>query len=271
MDDPISALGEIAQQVELATREVDHFVAPRRPLLFEVDDDVPERKARDRRMGPAQYRVHPGEQFLDIKGLCNVVVGAKVQTAQFVASLLAACGKEDDRRSKTAAKRAKELETTDIWQRDIQKYQVRQQVGRELQGCSAILRIGDLETLELEVIAHHAREGRVVLDEQDSRLDLFRHRWSHFERNGLTRERSNGLGSRHPSVQRQDIVDSVHRSSTRGESGRGEAKYRDGRCLRCRKVSRQASRRARSRAGVMTPDEARPTLVAESWSWAVRR
>ena len=85
---------------------------------------LPDQQALERRMRAAQHGADAREQFLQIEGLGDVVVGAKLQPLQLV-GLLAASGQNDDRHLARLPQHRTQIEAVEIGKRQVQHHRDR--------------------------------------------------------------------------------------------------------------------------------------------------
>src|SRR5690606_34101156 len=117
-------LGEIAQDLELAMREVE--LAPGAPRLqpSQVDKELAEPDLLDGRAYPAQHGIDPRHELVDVKRLRHVVVRAKLESADLV-GLLAPRRQHDQRSPSPLSQHATQRESVASRQHEIEQYQVR--------------------------------------------------------------------------------------------------------------------------------------------------
>ena len=100
-------------------------------------------------------------------GLVEVVVGPQLE-ADHLVDLVVAGGQDQDRRLRSCrAQPAEHLEPVHAGQADVEHDEVRCLVRREVQALLAGPRDGDLVALLLEGVLDSARDGELVLDDQD--------------------------------------------------------------------------------------------------------
>ena len=127
------------QQTELACRQLDfrcpleHLVAQEIHLQL-ADHQV----ARERILAAARNRMEPGNQLLDIKGFCQIIIRADIQTVNALIQPRTGCHKNHRRRIALLAHPAQNTESITARQHDVQDNGI---VGARL---NKVLRIGSI-------------------------------------------------------------------------------------------------------------------------------
>src|SRR5687768_11275623 len=84
MNNLLSPFSEIAQQLELAVRQVYRRIVGARAQRPEVDDQLPDQEALQRGMRAAQHRADARQQLLEVERLRDVIVCAELQPFHLV-------------------------------------------------------------------------------------------------------------------------------------------------------------------------------------------
>src|SRR4051812_4063214 len=117
--------------------------------------------------GAAQDRADAGEELFYAKRLREVVVGAKVQSIDFV-TLSAPGGKDDHGQFRPAAELAKHLEAVDLRHHQVQNNPVRRARRERREGLFAARGELDLVAVRRESGAQRAANLGLVVDHQDA-------------------------------------------------------------------------------------------------------
>jgi len=159
---------EVAQQPELGRRQLDEAPAAADLVAVLVQREVGERQDRlgDRRTAPAQHGADPGDQFLQVERLGQVVVAADGEPGDLVV-LGVLRGKEDHRNLvSVAAQPADNLEAVDAGQHHVEDKQVKGTAAGQPERVRPILRGGYTEAQEAQRRDDGLPQERLVLDHE---------------------------------------------------------------------------------------------------------
>ena len=152
----------------------DAPVAPLDAAALEVDDEVvvadlaAARGVREVPVGAPQQRLDAAHQLAQPERLGQVVVGAQLEADDLVHLLVARGEHEHGRLGAGGAQPAEGLEAVDAGQPDVEHDEVRGELAGDGRAPSSPLRReGHLVALLLEGVLDAARDGVLVLDDQD--------------------------------------------------------------------------------------------------------
>ena len=166
MHDLLPPLSEIAQQLELAVRQVHWCLVAARALRAKVDDELPDEEALERGMRAPQHGADASEQLLQVERLGDVIVGAELQPLHLV-GLLAARRQDDDGHLARLPQHRAQIEAVEVGQRQVEHDQIGRRCTHIADGRLAVRDSVDAIAFEDEVVTQHAPEGRVVFDDED--------------------------------------------------------------------------------------------------------
>jgi len=164
--EPILSLGEEPQDFELPVGEMKSAVVVRRLLSDEIDRPHCQNQAFHRRSGSAQDGTRPRQQFLEIEGLGDIVVGPQIEAAQFVRLLRARSASRwgDARSGRRTPHNSKPSVSGSITSRMTR-------LGREaftlIQCGGATVDARHIEALVRQIVDEDASERRVVFNDQN--------------------------------------------------------------------------------------------------------
>ncbi len=122
--------------------------------------------------GAPQQRLDAGQQLARLEGLGQVVVGAELEADDAVGGL-AARGQHHQRqaaRGRLAAQLAREVEAVAIGQHQVEHERVVRAGGQAHAAVGQRAGGIDVEALRAQIVADHARQARVVVDQQEMRI-----------------------------------------------------------------------------------------------------
>src|SRR5687767_9780119 len=165
--------GEVPEDLELGRGQADAALAALDAPPVEVDqqvlvaDDATADRVGEVAVRTAQERLDPAQQLAQAERLGQVVVGAQLQADDLV-DLLVAGGEHEHRGFRArGAQPAEDLEAVHARQADVEQDQVRGGPGGDLQALLTGAGEGHLVALLLEGVLDSARNGVLILDDQD--------------------------------------------------------------------------------------------------------
>ena len=163
----------MAQDLELRGGQADALGAALDAPPLEVDDQVLVADLAaaggigEVAVGAPQERLDAAHQLAQAEGLGQVVVRAQLQADDLVHLLVARGEHQHGRLGAGGAQAAQHLEAVDAGQAHVEEDEVRRQLRGDGQALLAVGREGDLVALLLEGVLDAARDGVLVLDDQD--------------------------------------------------------------------------------------------------------
>ena len=164
-----AVLGEVAEEGELAVREVEVGPVARGLHRGEVDDDLAEGQPVAARARAAEHGADARQQFFQVERLGDVVVGAEVEALQLV-GLLRARRQHDDGRLAPFPQEPHQFEAVAAGEHDVEHDEVRGEVAGGRDGQVPVAHALDVEAVVDEVVPQHARQRRIVFNDQDPLL-----------------------------------------------------------------------------------------------------
>src|SRR5579864_2078570 len=151
VDDTLSTLGKILQQLDFTMCHMQRQPAFGRLLRPEVDRDRPEDQMLNARAASPEHGLNARQEFLEIKGLRDVVVGPEAEPTEFV-RLLATSRQDDDWCTPAAPQPTAQIETIRIRQHDVEHDKIGREFANLRKGGFARLGANDLEPQKDEII-----------------------------------------------------------------------------------------------------------------------
>src|SRR5215203_5964909 len=175
---PPRMVDEGLEEVELRGRQrvVDAFVVLQHAGL-DVEPLRPEAdllpggpgRARGRRLAcPADDRADAGHELAQLGRLCQIVVGAELEADDTV-DRTRRRGQHDDRHVRRLLEVADDRQPVLLRHVEVEHDEVRLVLGEALAQARAAVAQGDLEAVQLEVVADHVAGGGLVVDDEDVR------------------------------------------------------------------------------------------------------
>ena len=115
--------------------------------------------------GPAQYGPEASQQFAGVKGLCEVIVGAKLQ-AEDPVDVVAFGRQHDGRDIAHATDLLQDIEPAHTWQHDIEYDEVEVAGPQRFDTLFAAQARDDSQVVRLEILLEHLAQCPVVIDDK---------------------------------------------------------------------------------------------------------
>ena len=163
----------MAQDLELRCGQAEAAVAALDAPPLEVDqqvvvaDDASTGGVREIAVGAPEQRLDAAHQLAQPERLGQVVVRAELQADDLVHLLVARGQEQDGRLGSRAAQAPEHLEAVHARQADVEDHEIGRAVRRDLEALLAVARDGHLVALLLEGVLDAARDGVLVLDDQN--------------------------------------------------------------------------------------------------------
>src|SRR5581483_89270 len=126
-----------------------------------------------RKLRTTQHSSYPCQQFIDTKGLGQIIIGSQVQATNLVL-ILTTCRHKNNRNSGKFAHTTTESKTIHLWHHHIEQDSIRSMSLNQFKGMLAIACRQHLVILKLKIARDQAQQLRVVISRYD-RCFLCRH------------------------------------------------------------------------------------------------
>ena len=170
--DLLRVAGQISQHIELATRQFQRALADVCLARQHIDKQRAEGHPGLMPIAliAARHNPHPGEQFIDLKGLGQVIVGADLEALEFVFQRIAGCQHTNGNALTQPAKVAAQIESIDIRQHGIQNHRVVVPGAERANGLDTGADPLQFDAMALEAVANHTGNRRIACHQQHTQI-----------------------------------------------------------------------------------------------------